>query len=645
MVFGTWPSVLKARVGQRIINVVQVFIILSLGSVVLLRDSLRFGIDISLNTSSPVEASAINGIGMQDLTGPKRNIASVKEKNVEGLESLPIPTDTPTDSSTYEQRSSRKSTKPRDDQVEEDGFKTQEELRVESVPLETNKVVDENSNLNSNKEEELITEFDKARESRGRHRGKDVSKELQEDKDVVEVNELEHMVLPREFTIPEDLQELQPKDPEIVAEEKVKPTKNQSRHEQVVSNKQVKEKVQIETESVDPQDQKLSVDSEKVLPEDQGIKEVVEEKETQKPPPPKPKPKGNPKPPVFTEAPFSLGKNPKNWDQQRRGWLEKYPWMKTTPNGKPRVLLVTGSSPWACANPVGDNFHLKSLKNKIDYTRQHNIELFYNIAHLERNLTSFWAKLPVIRKLMLTHPEIEWIFWMDADALFTDMLFEFPLEKYDDYNIVMWGWEDNVYKTRNWVAVNDGAFLFRNCQWSLDLLEQWAPMGPEGDIRNKWGEFFSEYMSERGPNFPADDQSALVYLMLTQTEIRSKIRLEWEYQLSGYWKDFVEKFEEFMTTPGNHPGLGGNTWPFITHFTGCQPCSGHHNPIYSGEECARQMERAYNFADNQILQTMGFMHEDLSSAGVKKIEERDEFSIVETLGPNTWASASKTYGL
>ncbi|KAL3688337.1 hypothetical protein R1sor_014646 [Riccia sorocarpa] len=641
-----WRSGLSARVGQRTVTAVQFLIIASLGSIVLLRDSLGFGVDVNLNSSSPLDTGPLDGAGIHDLYGPKRNIASVNEKQARELESIPNPTDIPTDSSnSFEQRSEEKSKKAKGDQVVEAEFKGKKDLPVESIPQDRKKVEDVSLD---NDEEEQITQFDKARESRGRPRGKDVSKELREENDI-EVKEHEHMFLavdkpPREFTIPEDLQELQPKETEVV-KENAKTSHKKVVHEEV-AEEHVKEALQVEkvpTESDNSNEQKLADNPEQLQAEGGGIKA----EETDKPENPEPvKPKSPPKPPVFPGEPFSLGKNPKNWDQQRKGWLEKYPWMRTNAEGKPRVLIVTGSAPWPCASPIGDHVQLKSLKNKIDYARQHHHEIFYNIAHLERSMTSFWAKLPIIRKLMLTHPEVEWIFWVDADAVFTDMLFELPLEKYDEYNVIAWGWEQGLYKEKNWLALNDGSFLFRNCQWSLDFLEIWAPMGPEGEIRNKWGEYFSAYMSHRDANFPADDQSAMVHLFLSRTELQSKLRLESDFEMSGYWEDHVNKYEEFMTMPGNHPGLGGKTWPFITHFTGCQPCSGNHNPMYSGEECVRHMERAYNFADNQVLQPMGFMHENLTTFVVKKVkEDSEDYNILESLGPNTWASASESYGL
>lgn len=184
------------------------------------------------------------------------------------------------------------------------------------------------------------------------------------------------------------------------------------------------------------------------------------------------------------EKPYSLGPKISDWDSQREQWLSEN---VQTRSEKPRMLLVTGSQPSSCENPEGDNFLLKSLKNKLDYARLHNLEIFYNMAHLDQEMAGFWAKLPLLRKLMLTNPEVEWIWWMDSDALFTDMSFEVPLEKYENFNLVLHGFDDKVYRQKLWTGLNTGSFLIRNCQWSLDLLDAWAPMGPKGVIRNKAG--------------------------------------------------------------------------------------------------------------------------------------------------------------
>lgn len=318
------------------------------------------------------------------------------------------------------------------------------------------------------------------------------------------------------------------------------------------------------------------------------------------------------------EKPYSLGPKISDWNSQREQWLSENGRTTSNIKGKPRMLLVTGSQPSSCENSEGDHFLLKSIKNKLDYARLHNIEIFYNMAHLDQEMAGFWAKLPLLRKLMLANPDVEWIWWMDSDALFTDMSFEVPLEKYENYNLVMHGFDERVYKQKLWTGLNTGSFLIRNCQWSLDLLDAWAPMGPKGVIRNEAGEMLSKRLTGRG-NFEADDQSALVYLLITQRqEWATKVLLENSYYLHGYWVDLVGKYEEIMAK--SHPGFGDDRWPFITHFVGCKPClkNGGDYPV---DICFKQMERAFTFADNQVLDVLGFRHRKLGSPRVVRVRD------------------------
>eukprot|EP00249_Psilotum_nudum_P004876 c18358_g1_i2 orf=492-1862(+) len=315
------------------------------------------------------------------------------------------------------------------------------------------------------------------------------------------------------------------------------------------------------------------------------------------------------------KTPYTLGPKIVDWDKQRKDWLISHPESTKTTNGKPRTLLVTGSQPSACDNPVGDHYLLKSIKNKIDYCRLHDIEIFYNMAHLDKEMAGYWAKLPLLRKLMLSHPEVEWFWWMDSDAMFTDMVFELPMEKYKDYNFILHGWDELVYNQRNWIGLNTGSFLIRNCQWSLDIMDAWAPAGPKGKIREEAGRILTKNLAGR-PDFEADDQSALIYLLITQKgQWTDKVFLESSYYLHGYWVILVDKYEEMMEK--HHPGLGDDRWPFVTHFVGCKPCGKFGD--YPVERCLRQMERAFNFADNQVLQMYGFQHRNLGAAKVKRI--------------------------
>ncbi|XP_024372742.1 probable xyloglucan 6-xylosyltransferase 5 [Physcomitrium patens] len=317
--------------------------------------------------------------------------------------------------------------------------------------------------------------------------------------------------------------------------------------------------------------------------------------------------------------PFSLGPKITSWDEQRVLWNKKNPGAAKTLDGKDRMLLVTGSQPTKCDNPMGSFQLLKALKNKMDYCRLHDIEIFYNMAHLDVELAGFWAKLPLLRKLMLGHPEVEWIWWMDSDALFTDMTFEIPIEKYKGYNMVLHGNEKDVYEKKSWLGLNTGSFLMRNCQWSLDLLEIWAIMGPKGAVRMEAGKLLTASLSER-PAFEADDQSALVYLLATQRKQWSpKVYLENNYCLHGYWVMITERYEELMAR-GRPGAVGGEfQWPFVTHFVGCKPCGKGGSSSYGTDRCLAHMERAFNFADNQILNKYGFRHKTLNTYNVRRV--------------------------
>ncbi|KAG2303235.1 hypothetical protein Bca4012_062008 [Brassica carinata] len=334
--------------------------------------------------------------------------------------------------------------------------------------------------------------------------------------------------------------------------------------------------------------------------------------------PPKPEanpPTVSPKPEVKPNVTYTLGPKITDWDSQRKVWLNQNPGFPSIVNGKARILLLTGSPPGPCDKPIGDYYLLKSVKNKIDYCRLHGIEIVYNMAHLDEELSGYWTKLPMIRRLMLSHPEVEWIWWMDSDALFTDILFEIPLSRYEKHNLVIHGYPDLLFNQKSWVALNTGVFLLRNCQWSLDLLDAWAPMGPKGPVRDEAGKVLTAYLKGR-PAFEADDQSALIYLLLSQKDKwMEKVYVENQYYLHGFWEGLVDKYEEMIEK--YHPGLGDERWPFVTHFVGCKPCGSYAD--YAEERCFKSMERAFNFADNQVLKLYGFSHMGLLSPKVKRI--------------------------
>ncbi|CAN6295359.1 unnamed protein product [Urochloa humidicola] len=328
---------------------------------------------------------------------------------------------------------------------------------------------------------------------------------------------------------------------------------------------------------------------------------------------------GLPPPRQLTDPPYSLGRTILDYDARRSSWLAAHPEFPTrvAPAGRPRVLVVTGSAPARCPDPDGDHLLLRAFKNKADYCRVHGLELFYNTAFLDAEMSGFWAKLPLLRALMQAHPEVELFWWVDSDAVFTDMLFELPWERYGRHNLVLHGWHAKVFEEKSWVGVNTGSFLIRNCQWSLDLLDALAPMGPRGPVRDRYGELFAQELSGRPP-FEADDQSALIYLLVTQrSRWGDKTFLESSYELNGFWEGIVDRYEEFRRK-GRPGDLGDGRWPLVTHFVGCKPCR-RYADSYPADRCRRGMERAFNFADDQILRLYGFQHESLNTTAVQRV--------------------------
>ncbi|KAF8729616.1 hypothetical protein HU200_017564 [Digitaria exilis] len=331
------------------------------------------------------------------------------------------------------------------------------------------------------------------------------------------------------------------------------------------------------------------------------------------------------------------------WDEKRAAWARAHPELISGATAE-RVLMVSGSQPAPCGAPGGDHTLLRLLKNKADYCRLHGMPLLYNTALLRASMDRYWAKIPAIRAAMVAHPEAEWVWWVDSDAVLTDMDFALPLRRYRGHNLVVHGWPRLVFEAKSWTSLNAGVFLIRNCQWSLDFMDAWAAMGPDSPDYHRWGAVLKSTFKDKVFD-ESDDQSALVYLLLQGgTPWREKVFLESGYYLEGYWVEIVgrlgnitERYEAMERRPGSgalrrrraevehvvraaarnealaragleEAGVRGWRRPFVTHFTGCQPCSGHRNEDYSGDSCEEGMRRALNFADDQVLRAYGFRH-------------------------------------
>lgn len=111
-----------------------------------------------------------------------------------------------------------------------------------------------------------------------------------------------------------------------------------------------------------------------------------------------------------------------DWDVKRAKYLKENPGAGLTQNGGPRVMLVTAADAESCDTSLGNHLQLKFAKNKMDYARVKNYDIYYSQGVLKDEFDIYWSKLPLLRSLMLSHPEIEWFWWLDSDAMITGNL-------------------------------------------------------------------------------------------------------------------------------------------------------------------------------------------------------------------------------
>ncbi|CAI7903596.1 unnamed protein product [Closterium sp. NIES-54] len=332
------------------------------------------------------------------------------------------------------------------------------------------------------------------------------------------------------------------------------------------------------------------------------------------------------------EGPYYMEPRVKDWDEQRRAYIAARPGCNATRDGKPKVMLVSGSNSKRCGEGPnsGDFLLLKFLKNKQDYARVNDMPFYYGMGAIDPRLKTFWVKLPMLRMLMLQHPDVEWFFWVDSDAMITDMAFRYPIETKEGKVLAMSGLDADVYGKKDWVALNTGSFLIRNSQEGLDLLDDWGQYGRSEKVTVKWGEIASRVLQKR-KNWPADDQTALV-LMLTgegeKEEDRAKglkpLADRWAPRtfldptntLHGFWGLFVDKLEAIAAK--YHNGVGDWEWPFTVHFTGCKLCDRKFSD-YDPDTCDLGIHRSFAFADNQVLKRYGLQHANLNDSAITKI--------------------------
>ncbi|KAL6220288.1 hypothetical protein ACLB2K_008044 [Fragaria x ananassa] len=80
----------------------------------------------------------------------------------------------------------------------------------------------------------------------------------------------------------------------------------------------------------------------------------------------------------------------------------------------------------------------------------------------------------------------------------------------------------------------------------MDLIKEWASMGPQTPNFEKWGKTLMSVFKDKPFPLP-DDQSAMIYLLFTNKEKwGKKTYIENEYYLNSYWLAMVKMFDNLI---------------------------------------------------------------------------------------------------
>jgi hypothetical protein len=109
----------------------------------------------------------------------------------------------------------------------------------------------------------------------------------------------------------------------------------------------------------------------------------------------------------------------------------------------------------------------------IEYTQRKDLDLSVTIPNSRfmepRMIPIGWSKIELLKRVLLENKDIDWLFWIDADALF--MNYNKKLESFvNDKSFFIVGQDCN--------GINVGTFFIKNCERSIQFLDDIWNDGP-----------------------------------------------------------------------------------------------------------------------------------------------------------------------
>ena len=147
------------------------------------------------------------------------------------------------------------------------------------------------------------------------------------------------------------------------------------------------------------------------------------------------------------------------------------------------LLVVTATQPAPCTTLHGDHMVQLALKNKWQYASRHGYGTWASTELLSPwDLGGQWNKVALLSVLSeegcTAVRGARWLLWVDDDAIFVDMNFTMPLQRYEaaGIDLVLWGDDAMTYEQGDSEGVNTGTMLLRISDWGRALLRAWAAL-------------------------------------------------------------------------------------------------------------------------------------------------------------------------
>jgi glycosyltransferase involved in cell wall biosynthesis len=131
-----------------------------------------------------------------------------------------------------------------------------------------------------------------------------------------------------------------------------------------------------------------------------------------------------------------------------------------------------------------------SWPNKVTYAEKHGYGYYCKTDDFTNKISIQFEKHILMLDLMSANPDVDWIWWLDNDAMITN--FDVKLEDIvdPDYHVIM---------TTDVATVNGGSFIVRNSEKGREWLEFMLYIGQKEYATNRWpdqqpmADFFIKY--------------------------------------------------------------------------------------------------------------------------------------------------------